>query len=346
MDTRAAVHVNTSLARWLAGRIVIGTAIVLVVSVAAFLLLAAAPGDIAVRLLGAMGDTQITQARADQLRLTLGLDAPLHERYLGWLGGVLSGDFGRSLVGAQPVAQLVGEAIGPTLLLTGIAMALIFVFAAACGTVLGLRPRTVTGRAIGLCANLALSVPTFVIALTFISVFAVALKWLPAGGMTDVGQPATIGQVARHLILPVLAIAFGPLWAGCTRVVAAAAAEALRSPHVEAARMRGIAPGGIVVRHILRLALVPLVAQFGASATMLIEGAYIAEIVFSWPGLGSTLIDAARAQDFPVLSTLVLLTGLIVVVAGLVADAVVVLLDPRLRRRLGRPAPAVTGAAS
>lgn len=312
-------------------RLLVGIAILLIVSLAAFLLLAAAPGDIAVRLLSAMGDTQITQARADQLRFALGLDAPLHVRYLGWLGGLLKGDLGQSLVGARPVAEMIGETIGPTLLLTGIAITLVFVFAVVAGAIIGLAPRSAFGRLAAMLANLALSVPTFVIALSLITIFAVALKWLPAGGMTDPGMAATVAQVARHLLLPVIAVAFGPLWAGCTRVVAAAAAEAAAAPHVQAARIRGIDPLGIVTRHILRLALVPLVAQFGASATMLIEGAYVAEIVFGWPGLGTMLIDAARAQDFPVLAALVLLTGAIVVAAGLLADAVVVLLDPRLR---------------
>ncbi len=235
-------------------RLLAGAAILLIVSLAAFLLLAAAPGDIAVRLLSAMGETQITQGRADQLRLALGLDAPLHIRYLNWLGGVLTGDFGRSLVGARPVAEMIGEVILPTLLLTGIAMTMIFLAALASGTVLGLMPRSLPGRLVGLLANLALSVPTFVIALALITVFAVTLKWFPAGGMTDPGMAASLAQVARHLVLPVIAVAFGPLWAGCTRVVAAATAEAAAAPHVEAARMRGIDPLGVVMRHVARLA--------------------------------------------------------------------------------------------
>ena len=262
----------------------------------------------------------------------LGLDAPIIDRYLAWLRGVLGGDFGRSLISGRPVSEVIARDIGPTLLLMAVALIIIAVLSLAFGTWQGLRPETWSGRLIGAFTVALFSVPSLVVSLLLILVFAVALQALPAGGMSPAGVQPDGFQVARHLVLPLAAVVFGSLLGGSIRVVAAATREAATSKHALAAVMRGLTPAQVVRHHVMRFAVVPLVAQFGASAVLLVEGAYIVEVVFNWPGLGRTAIDAAVFQDHTVLAAVILVTGVIVVAGALIADLVLAVIDPRQRR--------------
>lgn len=312
----------------------LATAIILIiaVSIGAFVLLDLSPGDKAVRLLAAMGETNITDAKADALRTSLGLDAPVWQRYLDWAIGALRGDFGRSFVSARPVADLLGQALPLTLLLTLTSTGLTFCLALIAGTYVGLHPKRWFARVLSGATSLAYAIPGFVVALVLLAVFAISLGLLPAGGVSDVGTSASFWQVFKHMILPVTALTFGPLLAVSVQVVAATTNETLRGPHVEAAHARGLPRHRVLVFHIIRNSLIPLVAQFGVAAAMLVQGAFVVEIVFGWPGLGTLLRDAALAQDFPVIAAVAVVSAVIVVAAQLLAEMVILGLDPRQRR--------------
>lgn len=306
--------------------------LLLVVSIGAFYLLDASPGDKAVRLLTAMGETNITEAKAERLRKSLGLEDPTFQRYLAWAGNALRGDFGRSFVTAQPVIEMIGAALPLTLLLTLTSTVFTFLLALIAGTYIGLHPKRWLARGLNALTSLAYAVPGFVVSLILLAVFAITWRLLPASGVADAGADADFWQVLRHMILPVAALTFGPLLAVSVQVVAASTAETLHGPHVDAARARGLAPFRVLMFHIVRNSLIPLVAQFSVAAAMLVQGAFVVEIVFSWPGLGTMLHSAALAQDFPVISAVALVSAAIVVSAQLVAEAVILALDPRQRR--------------
>lgn len=334
MAARVAIGGPRGLPRFIGWRVAFCGALLLVTGLASFLLVDAAPGDRAMRLLVAAGDLPDPE-RAKELRRQLGLDRPVAERFVLWLAATLRGDFGLSLVSGRPVAEIVLRDAPPTFLLMGIALAVMAALALALGMLHGLRPRSPAGRMIGAVVLAAYCAPALVVSLLLILAFAVLWPVLPAGGISDPGVPPDLVQISRHLVLPVAAVVFGSQLGGAIRVVSAAAGEAARSGHVLAARMRGLSRGQVLLHHIARPALVPLVAQLGVSAVLLVEGAYVVEVVFNWPGLGRAAIDAALFQDQTVLSAIVLVTGVVVVAGALAAELALMLLDPRQRKGLG-----------
>ncbi len=334
MAARVAIGGQQSLLRFIGWRVAFCGALLLVAGLASFLLVDAAPGDRAMRLLVAAGDLPDPE-RAEELRRQLGLDRPVAERFGTWLAATLRGDLGLSLVSGRPVAEIILRDAPPTFLLMGVGLALVTALALVLGLAHGLRPRSVGGRMIGAFVLAVYSVPALVVCLLLIVAFAILWPVLPAGGISDPGAAPGLLQISRHLVLPVAAVVLGPLLGGAIRVVSAAADEAARSGHVLAARLRGLSRGQVLLHHVARPALVPLVAQLGVSAVLLVEGTYVVEVVFNWPGLGRAAIDAALFQDQTVLSAIVLVTGIIVVAGALAAELVLMLLDPRQRRGLG-----------
>lgn len=282
-------------------------------------------------LAGYLGDRYLTMSTADKQRLAseLGTDLPWWQQWLTWVGHAATGDLGHSRAYAQPVATVLAERAPWTLLLSGTALAAAIAVALVAGMWAGLRPGGLLDRAATAAATVVQAVPPFVLSLGAVTVCAVTLRWLPVAGLTDPGADPTIGQVARHLVLPaaVLTLSLLPWLVLSLRQSIRAAAE---SDAVVGARARGIPEPVIVRRHILPVALGPFTTVIGLRLPELLVGAAIVEEVFSWPGLGGSIVTAARELDFPLLAALTIGTTVLVLAGSLLADIAHALLDPRV----------------
>ena len=315
----------------IARRVGHGIALLFVVSVLAFFFVELAPGDY---FDGMRLDPNLSPETADALRSRYGLDRPLPERYGRWLTSVLRGEWGFSFSHNSPVAPLLRSRAGNTLLLTGLATALAWLAALGLGAWAAISRRRWVRRAFGASTSALLAVPELVLALGLL-LFAVRTGSFPAGGMTSVGS-ADLGWGARwadrlhHLVLPVTALALGtfPLLA---RHVYGSLSEALHSPFLRAARGFGLSRRRLLLGYALPAAANPLISLFGFSIGSLLSASLLVEVVMGWPGLGPMLLAAILARDVHLSIAAVLLTMVLLVLGNLLADLLLLAVDPRVR---------------
>ena len=305
-------------------RLLAAIPLLLVVPLLIFLLIDLAPGDPAVILAG----ENPTPDRLDELRSTLMLDQNVFVRYLDWLGGVLRGDLGTSLLSDQSVSDLLLRRMATTLSLVAFAMVLAVIIGVVLGVLASLRPGGLLDRVINVVASVAIAIPAFWFGLVLQLVFAASLGWLPSSGRVTPGDGGVIDRV-QHLVLPatVLATLHAAAW---TRYLRASMVAAFDHPFVTAARARGIPERRILVRYVMRAALLPLVTVVLLDAALLVSGAVVTESVFAWPGLGTLFTEALARRDYAVLMAMVMLASGAIVVMNLVADLVYQWLDPRV----------------
>jgi peptide/nickel transport system permease protein len=297
-----------------------------VVSAAIFLVLEVLPGDPAAIMLG-------TSAREDTLaalRSELGLDRPAWERYLGWIGGMLVGDLGRSITYGTPVADLVGDRLAVTLPLAALAIMLAVALALPLGIAAAARRDRAVDRFVLVFSQLGVAVPNFWLGLLFILLFSTKLGWLPAGGFP--GWSAGAGTALRALILPAVALAL-PQAAVLARVTRSAALEVIGADFVRTALAKGLTEGRILRRHVIPNTLVPVATILGLQLSFLISGGILVENVFNVPGLGRLAYQALAQRDLVVIRNVVLLLSALVIVVNFAVDLAYGVLDPRLRAR-------------
>lgn len=303
-----------------------------------FLLARAAPGD-PTMLLVPPGASAADQAR---MRAELGLDAPLAVQYARWAGRLFKGDLGESFARRTPVASVLGEAIPVSVGLGAISMAFTFLVGIALGMLQAVRRGTVSDRAITLATTAVYAAPSFWLALALIATFTYgAARWgfpewlrLPAFGMRDPASDATglaaLGDLARHAVLPVLTLsAIGA--AGIARYARTIAADLLSQDFVRTAMAKGVTRRRVYGRHVLANAWPPLVVLFALAIPGLLAGSVFVEGVFAWPGMGRVTLAAVAARDYPVILGATAMYAAAVILANLVADLALPLLDPRRR---------------
>lgn len=269
------------------------------------------------------------------IRERFGLDQPLHVQYGRWLGAVARGDLGVSFYYKRPVAQVVADALPPTVLLAGTALALELLFGAALAVAAVRRPWGRVDRVIGMLAVGVYGLPTFWLATMAVLVFAVTLGWLPASHMHAVGAESysALGRVldlARHLVLPAGCLALAGI-AATARILRATLLDLRGTRFVLAARARGLSERRVLWVHTLRPALVPVVTMIGLSLPVLVSGSVVVESVFSWPGMGLALLQAATTRDVPVVLAMTLVGAAAVVLGNLLSDVLYAVVDPRAR---------------
>ncbi|ODU07487.1 MAG: hypothetical protein ABS81_01010 [Pseudonocardia sp. SCN 72-86] len=306
--------------------------LVLVALTIDFVLIHAAPGDPVTLLAGEGGDP----AYYARIRSELGLDLPLGEQYLRYLGSAAHGDLGYSIAYRQPVVEVIGARFGPTLLLMVPALLLAVTVGGWLGVAAGRRAGSRADELISAGTLVGSSVPSFWVGQLLVIVFAVGLGWLPVQGMSDphgsTSTAAHVLDVAHHLVLPVLTLALFQL-ALIARLVRSSLAEVLVQDHIRMARAKGLGPRTVLYRHGVRNALLPVTTVIGSQFGALIAGAVLVETIFSWPGLGRLLYDSTLARDYPVLLGLFALVSVAVVIANLVTDLSYAALDPRVEYR-------------
>lgn len=296
-------------------------------SVVVFTLTSVLPGDVARRILG----REATQQQVDTKRAELGLDRPLVEQYLDWLGGFVRGDWGTSYTKGEPVRELVVDALGRSLVLGGLAFAVLVPTALTLGVIAGLRRGTRTDRAISIGALCGTATPEFVSGVVLLIVFSVQLGWLPPSARTEYGL--------RGLVLPIACLVIVTV-GYVSRMVRASVIATMEQPYIRTARLKGISPAELVRRHVLRNSLVVPVTTLGVQLRYLVGSLVTVELLFNYAGLGSTMLTAAREQDVPTLQAATMVSGLFIFATFLVTDLVYAALDPRVR--IGAAAGATT----
>ncbi|ACZ32169.1 binding-protein-dependent transport systems inner membrane component [Xylanimonas cellulosilytica DSM 15894] len=311
------------MVRLVAGRVAAVAGLLIVISVIVFGLVHLAPGDLARTLIGTR---QATPEAIAAIRAAYHLDDPLPVQYWTWLSGVLQGDLGTSVRTGSPVATMIGERLGYTGLLSGLAA----VLALAVGVPLGVLAARYRGRlldrAVVAGSVVGVAAPTFAVSLLLLYVLGLRLGWFPIYGTGDGGL-----DTVHHFLLPAIALATG-LSAVVVKVTRAAVVAELDLDYVTFARARGL--GSLrVARLYLTNAAGPVLAAVGLTLTALVGGAVLVEVTFALPGLGSLLVDSITFKDVPVVQSVTLLVAALVALVALAVDLLHLAADPRLRRR-------------
>jgi peptide/nickel transport system permease protein len=295
-----------------------------VVALFVFLLLRLTPGDPAAILAG----DNATPAQLDRIRSSLGLNEPLYIQFFTWIGKLLHGDLGVSLISNVPVATMIGQRIEPSISIALSTIILSIAVAVPLGVIAAWKHGTWIDRFVMGLSVLGFSVPTFVIGYILIQMFALELRWLPVQGFKSISQG--FGPFFERLVLPTITLSFIYV-ALIARMTRAAMLDVLGEDYVRTARAKGIAEVAVLLRHALRNAAVPVITVIGTGFALLISGVVVTESVFNLPGVGRLTVDAVLARDYPVIQAMILLTSLIYVTVNLLIDLAYTLLDPRIR---------------
>ena len=259
-----------------------------------------------------------------------GLDQPVWVQYWNWLGQVVRGNLGYSYKSYQPVAELIGSHVGPTLLLMGVSSVLGFAIAIPAGVYSAVHRYQKRDYAVVSASFLLSSVPGFFLALVLIYLFTVVLGWLPSSGMTTAGVGGGFWDVARHLVMPSLVLAVGVAGTNI-RYIRSSVLEILEMDYLRTATAKGIGRRRVIRRHAFRNALLPIVTVVGMQIPVLFGGAVIVEQIFSWPGLGLITMSAVTGRDYPVIMGVCLLSAVVVLATNLLTDVVYALVDPTIK---------------
>jgi peptide/nickel transport system permease protein len=270
----------------------------------------------------------MTQAEIEAFIRKLGLDRPVHEQYFHFLANAARGDLGNSFVYGEPALKLILQRMPATLELAFAAFLLAIVFGIPLGMYAGLKPDAAASRAIMAGSILGFSLPTFWVGLMLIMVFAVMLGWLPSTGRGDF----MTWDGLRHLALPALNLALFKM-ALVTRLARAGTREAALQDYVKFARAKGLSSSRVILVHVLKNILVPVVTVLGLELGGLIAFSVVTETVFAWPGMGKLLIDSIQRLDRPVVVAYLVITVLMFVLINLIVDILYSMLDPRVRLR-------------
>jgi peptide/nickel transport system permease protein len=312
--------------RLLAIRAVGALVLLMLLSFLVFSLMYLAPGDLVRNLLG---PKQVTPEAVAAIRAQYRLDDPFLVQYTHWLGQALTGDFGTSIRYQTPVATVIGQRVGATLLLAGLAFVIAVLVSVPLGLLAAVRAGGPLDRAISTLSVVGISAPAFAVSLLMILVFSARLDWFPLYGFGDGGL-----DTLWHLVLPAVTLVIG-LSAILTKITRTALVRELGHDSIVFARARGLSTTTIH-RIALRGAAIPVITGAGLVLSSLVGGAIFVETVFALPGLGTLLQNAVILKDVPVVQAVTLLIAVFIVVVAVAVDLATVLLDPRLRRKEAR----------
>ncbi|EPX85471.1 ABC-type dipeptide/oligopeptide/nickel transport system, permease component [Rubellimicrobium thermophilum DSM 16684] len=307
-------------------RLIAAVPVLLGITVIVFLVMSLIPGDPATAILGAYA----TPENVEKLNRDLGLDRPMVERYVIWLGNMLQGDFGRSFSRNRPVIDEVAERFSATLVLAGTSFVLCAFFGIIAGVISAVRQYGFADRLITFAVLVGISVPPFFLGMIMILVFAVHLRWLPVSGMYAIYGGGDLADLLRHLVMPALALA--AVAAGVVaRLARSAMLEVLRQDHIRTARAKGLPERRVILGHALRSAMVSIIPVLGLQAGFVLSGAVYIETVFQWPGVGRMLVDAILTRDLMLVQGGVVLVAAAYVLFNIAVDVAQALLDPRIK---------------
>ena len=307
-------------------RILIAIPILLGITVIDFLIVNMAPGN----PVDMMVSPNVTGEALELRKAALGLNQPLYVQYFHWLANILQGNFGYSLTTFQPVGQMIGQRIGPTLLLMGSALVVGLLIAVPLGIVSATHQNSALDYIATGGAFFGISIPNFFLGLGLIYVFAVRLRVLPSSGMFTLGGSGGFADTAAHLVLPMIVLAV-QIAGQDIRYVRSGMLEILGQDYLRTARAKGLKESVVINRHALRNALITIVTVIGMQIPMLFGGAVITEQIFAWPGIGQLTIDSISGRDYPTLMAINLIAAVMVLAANLLTDLLYSVVDPRVK---------------
>ncbi len=330
--------------RFVVRRLLLLVPILLGLSILVFFWIRALPGSPATTLLG----ERATQEQIEAINEQYGLNDPLPQQYLRYLRTTLRGDFGDSVTSRRPVTEEFRQRFPATLELAFAAMVFSVVLGVPLGFIAAKRHGTWIDHTSLLASLLGISIPIFFLAIILKYIFAVQLGWLPTVGRISVlidlehptnfyildaiiaGDPEALWDVLKHLVLPAIALGTIPL-AIIARITRAAVLDVQNEDYVRTARAKGVSPRTVDSRHVLRNAMLPIVTIIGLQMGLLLSGAVLTETVFAFPGIGTWLVDAIQARNYPVLQGGILFIALVFVLVNLIVDLSYGFLNPRIR---------------
>jgi peptide/nickel transport system permease protein len=313
--------------QYIAKRLLIAFPLIIGVSIIAFGMMHLAPGG---PLSLYTKNIHYSVEEIERIKVSLGLDQPLHIQYLKWSYGIFTGNWGKTFYGSRPVLTVIFERFPATLTLMGSAMALSMVLGGLIGILGAIKRYSVFDYLATSGAMIALSFPTFWFGLMAIFIFTVKLGILPSGGMYTLGGDEGILDLMVHLIMPtmVLALVLVAQWSRYTR---SSVLDVIGQDFIRTAKSKGISNFRVFSRHAFPNASVPLITLAGVQLPALFSGALIAESIFGWPGMGKLFLDALNMREYPVLMGMIMFTAIAVILGNLLADLVNASIDPRIR---------------
>lgn len=296
-----------------------------------FLLTRLSPADPLDFIIG--GSTEITAEQRDQIREAYGLNRPLPFQFADWAWGVVRLDFGKSFYSHRPAIQLIAERIPNSLQLALAGFVVALAIGIPLGVVAALARGSPADHGIRVLSVVLNAVPDFFLGLLFVLVLGVQLRWFPIGSMNTIGIDCGLcWDRVWHMFGPVLLYANGGI-ATYPRYLRTEMLEILGQDFVRTARSKGLRERVVILRHVLRNALIPIVSLFGGILTIVIGGAVVVEQIFTWPGLGRLLFEAANNKDYPVVQAVVVIGSVLLLISYILRDIVYAWVDPRIKVR-------------
>ncbi|MBZ0294444.1 MAG: ABC transporter permease [Anaerolineae bacterium] len=327
------------MTKYIIRRLLLMVPVLLGISLLNFSLYLNAPGDPVSIMLnpllmqeagGGVGQARVTEEMIEAAKERLGLNDPWTVQYVRWLSNVLRGDFGNSFINPEPVSDVIGRALWPTLQINLVALLLSTIIGLSIGILQAVFQYSWFDYIASFVSFFYISMPGFFLALLAIFIFAIKLGWLPAAGYQTVGIEPTFQDHLRYMILPTMVLALGGA-PGLMRYTRTAMLEVIHQPYITTGHAKGLRPRTVMMRHAFRNTLIPVLTTLGSRLPLLISGSVIVEQIFDWPGMGQASLRATFGRDYPVLMGLIIMSSLITLIAILITDVAYTLVDPRIR---------------
>ncbi|MCG8540498.1 MAG: ABC transporter permease [Clostridia bacterium] len=300
-------------------RLIQGIFVVIVVTAILFIIMQMMPGD-PIQLISS---PRVSQEKIDELKELWGLDKPILVQYFYWISNLLRGDFGRSITTGQKVIDLLKSRLPYTLMLSGSALLINYIIAIPLGLLAAYKKDTILDKVLVIITVIFRAIPDFWLGILLIIIFSVSLKLLPVSGYSGL----------ESLVLPLLTMTL-PYLASILRLTRSEVLEVIREKHVSTAYAKGLKMKVVLIKHILRNALIPVTVMFFLSFPWLIGGSVIVESIFAWPGMGRLLWKAISTQDFPIVQGIIFIIALLTVTCNTAGDILTAFLDPRIRAEM------------
>jgi peptide/nickel transport system permease protein len=318
------------MGRYLLRRLIISVPVLFGITLVTYVIVNLAPGDPVSALIDPEQVSALGPGWLEEQKRALGLDRPLPIRYVLWLKEVAKGNLGFSFTDRQPITDKIVDRLWPTLKLMLTVQLLALAIAIPIGVLSAVKQYSWLDYLATIFGFTTISIPAFFLGLAAIYVFAVQLRWLPAAGMTTVGQPPSLLDSLKHLILPAVVLGLGQA-APLIRYTRSSMLETVRQDYVRVARAKGLTERAVVYGHALRNALIPLVTVVALNLPQLLGGTVIIEQIFAWPGMGTLAITAVKGRDYPTIMAINLIGAVAIVASNLIADVLYAWIDPRIK---------------
>jgi peptide/nickel transport system permease protein len=319
---------GTPMTKYILRRVLISVPTLFGITIVIFVLADLMPGDAVTAMISV--ETPLSDELVAIRRGQLGLNEPLPMQYVRWVGQLLRGNMGHSYISGEPISQMIIGRIPASLELMGVSLVFSIVVGIVLGVVSALKQYSWIDYLLTILGFVGLSMPVFFVGMVIVYVFALRLDVFPTSGMATLGEPFSLADNVRHLFLPALSLGLFRT-AIFMRYMRASVLDVLHDDYVRTARAKGLRESTIVLRHMLRNALIPVVTIIGHTLPVLLAGAVIVETMFQWPGTGLLYITAITQRDSPVIVGLTLVIAAMVLVSNLLTDIVYAMVDPRIR---------------